>query len=40
VVVEPFMRLARHMTRVDQWLCDALMPTRLLAVERHEDRDE
>jgi NADH-quinone oxidoreductase subunit L len=40
VVVEPFVRVARHLSRIDQWLCDALMPTRLLAVERHEDRDE
>jgi NAD(P)H-quinone oxidoreductase subunit 5 len=40
VVVEPFIRLARNLTRLDQWLCDALMPTRLLAVEGDEDRDE
>jgi NADH-quinone oxidoreductase subunit L len=40
VVVEPFMRLARHLTRLDGWLCDALMPTRPLAVEGDEVRDE
>jgi NAD(P)H-quinone oxidoreductase subunit 5 len=40
VVVEPFMRLTRHLTRLDRWLCEALMPTRPLAVEGDEDRDE
>ena len=28
VVVEPFTRLARRLTRLDGWLCDAVMPTR------------
>jgi len=31
VVVEPFTRLAGLLTRVDQWLCDAVLPTRLPA---------
>src|SRR5436190_377381 len=40
VVVEPFTRLARTLTRLDQWLCDAVMPTRQpVAVERG-DQDE
>ena len=28
VVVEPFTRLARLLTRLDQWLCDAVLPAR------------
>jgi len=40
VVVEPFMRLARRLTRLDRWLCDAVMPARAAAVERGGDRDE
>jgi NAD(P)H-quinone oxidoreductase subunit 5 len=40
VIVEPFVRLARRLTRLDRWLCDALMPTRPLAVEGDEARDE
>jgi NAD(P)H-quinone oxidoreductase subunit 5 len=40
VVVEPFVRLARHLTSLDRWLCDALMPTRPLAAEGDEGRDE
>jgi len=40
-VVEPFMRLARQLTRVDRWLCDAVMPWRQpVAIEGSEDRDE
>lgn len=39
--VGPFIRAARRMTRVDQWLCDALVPARLpLLAEEAEDRDE
>jgi NAD(P)H-quinone oxidoreductase subunit 5 len=41
VVVEPFTRLARQLTRLDGWLCDAVLPARRpLAVEAGEDRDE
>ncbi len=39
-VVEPFTRLARQLTRLDAWLCDAVLPTRPVAVEGGEDRDE
>jgi hypothetical protein len=40
-VIEPFMTLARRMTRVDQWLCDAVMPAhRPAAITDGEDRDE
>ena len=40
-IVGPFVRAARRMTRVDQWLCDALVPARLpLFAEEVEDRDE
>ena len=34
-VVEPFTRLARQLTRLDRWLCDAVLPARRpVAVER------
>ena len=41
VVVEPFTRLARQLTRLDGWLCDVVLPTRQpVAVEGGEDQDE
>ena len=41
IVVEPFTRLARQLTRFDGWLCDAVLPTRRpVAVEGGEDQDE
>jgi NADH-quinone oxidoreductase subunit L len=41
LVVEPFTRLARFFTRVDQRLCDVVMPAgRPVAVEGGDDRDE
>jgi hypothetical protein len=41
VVVEPFTRLARQLTRLDVWLCDAvILRRRPVAVEGGEDRDE
>jgi NADH-quinone oxidoreductase subunit L len=41
VVVQPFTRLARQLTRLDQWLCDAVMPTRRpVELERVEDQDD
>jgi NADH-quinone oxidoreductase subunit L len=41
VVVDPFMRLARELTRLDAWLCAAVMPTRQpIAAEAGEDQDE
>jgi len=41
VVVEPFRRLARQLTRLDGRLCDAVVPRRLAAtVEGGEDHDE
>jgi NAD(P)H-quinone oxidoreductase subunit 5 len=40
-VVEPFVRLARQFTRLDMWLCDALLPARRpVPVEGSEDQDE
>jgi hypothetical protein len=39
-VVDPFTRLARQLTRLDAWLCDAVLPTRPVAVEGGEDHDE
>jgi NAD(P)H-quinone oxidoreductase subunit 5 len=41
LIVEPFTRLARQLTRLDVWLCDAVMLTRRpVAVEGGEDQDE
>ena len=40
VVVEPFTRLARQLTRLDQWLCDAVMPTRPPVAVEGGDQDE
>jgi NAD(P)H-quinone oxidoreductase subunit 5 len=41
VVVAPFTRAARLLTRLDQWLCDAFLPaSRVAAVAESEDRDE
>ena len=41
VVVRPFTRLARRLTLLDQWLCDAVLPAqRQVAVGSSEDRDE
>jgi NAD(P)H-quinone oxidoreductase subunit 5 len=41
VVVEPFMRLARRLTRLDQWLCDLVLRTRRpVAAGAGEDPDE
>jgi NAD(P)H-quinone oxidoreductase subunit 5 len=40
-VVEPFTRLARQLTRLDRWLCDAVMPRRRpIIAAGGEDRDE
>jgi NAD(P)H-quinone oxidoreductase subunit 5 len=40
VVVEPFVRLARLVTRFDQWLCDAVVPPRLRIAVEVRDQDE
>jgi NAD(P)H-quinone oxidoreductase subunit 5 len=41
VVVDPFIRLAGTLTRLDAWLCAVVMPTRgTVAVETREDQDE
>ena len=40
VVVEPFTRLARLLTRLDQWLCDVALPVRLRATVDEGERDE
>jgi NADH-quinone oxidoreductase subunit L len=41
VIVGPFTRLARQLTLLDQWLCDAVLPTRRpVAVDAGEDQDE
>ena len=41
VVVDPFTWLARQLTRLDRWLCDAVVPARRpIPVEAGEDQDE
>ena len=41
LVVEPFTRLARRLTRLDGWLCDVVLPVRPpAAVEAGEAQDE
>jgi NAD(P)H-quinone oxidoreductase subunit 5 len=41
VVVDPFTRLAHRLTRLDQWLCDAVLPAeRAALVEKGENQDE
>jgi NADH:ubiquinone oxidoreductase subunit 5 (subunit L)/multisubunit Na+/H+ antiporter MnhA subunit len=40
-IVEPFYRLARWLTRLDGFLCDAMIPTQFsLLVEGEDDQDE
>ena len=40
-VVEPFIRVARQLTRLDEWLCDVVIPTRRpVAIQGTEDQDE
>ena len=40
VVVTPFTQLAGLMTRLDQWLCDAVLPARLPAAVDEGEQDE
>ena len=41
LIVDPFVRAARFLTRVDIWLCDvALASRRLIVREEREERDE
>jgi len=41
VVVEPFMRIASHLSRLDRWLCDAVVAgPRPAPIEAREDQDE
>ena len=41
VVVAPFVRVAQQLTRLDVWLCDAVMPARRRAAAvGGDDRDE
>jgi len=39
-VVEPFIGLARLLTRLDEWLCGAVLPARRPAAVEEGDRDE
>lgn len=41
LVVEPFTRLARHLTNLDRWLCEVVLPKGRPAIaDAGEDRDE
>jgi NAD(P)H-quinone oxidoreductase subunit 5 len=41
VVVEPFMRVASHLSRLDRWLCDAVvLAPRKVPIEASEETDE
>jgi NADH-quinone oxidoreductase subunit L len=41
VVVEPFLRMAHRLTRLDVWLCGAVLPIQpMAATEASEDQDE
>ena len=40
VVVDPFVRLARRLTRLDAWLCGAVLSLPTWTVEADEDRDD
>jgi hypothetical protein len=40
IVTEPFTRVARLLTRLDQWLCDAALPARRPAAAEGGDQDE
>jgi NAD(P)H-quinone oxidoreductase subunit 5 len=39
-VIEPFMRVTRVLTRIDQWLCDIVLPTHSSATADGRSRDE
>ena len=40
-VVAPFIRVARQLTRLDEWLCEVVIPTRrTIAIEGGEGQDE
>jgi NAD(P)H-quinone oxidoreductase subunit 5 len=40
-VVDPFHRVAQRLTRLDRWLCDAVIPTQsAVLVEAGDDQDE
>jgi NAD(P)H-quinone oxidoreductase subunit 5 len=41
VVVQPFIRVAQQLTRLDAWLCDAMLPAgRHVVVEPSDNRDD
>lgn len=41
LIVDPFIRSARWLTRLDRWLCGAVLPPRLpVGVDARDDRDE
>ncbi|HJZ77751.1 MAG TPA: proton-conducting transporter membrane subunit [Vicinamibacterales bacterium] len=40
VIVAPFVHVARQLTRLDEWLCAAIVRAPAAALDRGEDRDE
>jgi NADH-quinone oxidoreductase subunit L len=40
IVIEPFTRMAAAMSRLDQWLCDVVLPARLRSAVGGGDEDE
>jgi hypothetical protein len=40
VVVNPFTRFARLLTRLDEWLCGAVLPARWPAILEEGEQDE
>jgi len=40
VVVDPFIRLGRLLTRLDEWLCGAVLGAQLIVAVDRDDRDE
>jgi hypothetical protein len=40
VIVEPFVQIATHLSRLDRWLCNAVVLASPTTVEATEDSDE
>jgi NAD(P)H-quinone oxidoreductase subunit 5 len=40
VVIDPFTRVARRLTRLDEWLCDVVLSAQRSVVVEEDDRDE
>jgi hypothetical protein len=40
MIVEPFLQIATRLSRLDRWLCDAVVLASPTTVEAAEDQDE